>query len=703
MAFNPKAKRVAVDTETTGLNPWHDAMAFTVGMCDDDGELWSCQWPVDPHTRMVCPDTPTWNYVQDVLGNPDVVKIFHNAGFDFKMLEKMDFTINGRMEDTLFMARIFNNVSQENGLKPLAKRMCGIASEDVDRLHEATIAGRKHAKALGWNIAEAVECDYWIPKALNPADRHCEHYCEQDVFRTMGIWYVFDRLYERDTKQHFRTTYERELELFKIVMRMEKRGVPISREKCIVERKESILRMQEAYYAMRELAGYDFSPNSSKQVAEILFGKFKLPILEYTATGDPSCRLTAIRPHAAHPFVNHLLTYRSAHKSVGTFFDNYLEKMVPDPKYRGCWQMHPNINQLVTKTARFSMHDPNLQQVANADTSALGGRMVMARRPFGPRPGYVWLSADYAQQELRIFAALADIKMLVEVIRQGKDPNTENANFAWGGRNNPAAVYAAKLSMELKDPVPSTEHVAALWEEFKWDPDKQRALGGLNSAYANEIARIWLDRFDWRIVEAEASIKKKNTRSRCKVVTFDLMYGGGAQSLVNLLFVSLEEAKGFLRTMHDRYPEIRRFANRLTGNLNQWGYIVNPYGRRLQTEDGRDYTCVNYMIQSSAADMMKEAMMQCQRVIDKAGLDVHMVLTVHDELVFEARKEHTYRWLLNELREAMEDTHGRFSVPMKAEINFCPVQWDRKIPFNPEGNPEAIVWEEIKYINAEAE
>lgn len=695
--FNPNSDIMVVDTETTGVDVWLNSMPFGIGLCDNDGEKWYCEWEVNPFTRTVTPNIEDWKFIAAILERKDITKVFHNAPFDFKMLRKMDFDINGRIEDSLFMARIFDNVSPDNGLKTLTTKYCKMVNDDVDVLREATIEARKIAKSMGWAISKSLYEDYWLPKKIFPAGHPwhtvCEEYCKADVYRTLMLWHFLNHMFKKEEHQYWKTTYRKEQRLFDLVMRMEERGVPISRDKCIEERELSLERREEAYKAMVDMLGYDFKPNSPKQLIDILFTHFGLKINGLSGKGDPSTRLVHLRMHSNHPFVNHLLTHRSAHKSIGTFFDNYLELMHPDPNHKNCWMLHPNINQLETRTGRFSMTHPNLQQVANPNTSTLGGRLVAARHPFGPRPGYVWLPMDFAQQELRIASDVAEIMDLKRAIKAGEDPNTTNANLAWGGRGNEAGVMAAKLALELKDPVTSKPEVQALWDHYGWDPDYERQRGGINSSRARQIAIDWLEQYDWNIVKAEGTLGKKNTRSRCKIVTFAILYGSGAENLAGQLFCPIEEARSFHALMHRTYPEIKRFSSKLQRQQQRDGYFVNPYGRRMRTEPGRDYTAVNYVIQSTAADMMKNAMLQADDVLRKSGLDAHVVLTVHDELIFEVRREHTYSWLIKALIEAMEDTQGALEVPMEIEASIVYKQWDKKIAIKNEHltNPDTVI------------
>src|SRR5687768_4329046 len=100
--FNP-TKLLVVDTETTGLRPWHGHMPFAFPMCDQDGNLWYREWKVDPYTRLPEIDKYDLEQMQEWLGNPNLTKIFFNRKFDERMLNTIGIALEGKIHDVFIM------------------------------------------------------------------------------------------------------------------------------------------------------------------------------------------------------------------------------------------------------------------------------------------------------------------------------------------------------------------------------------------------------------------------------------------------------------------------------------------------------------------------------------------------------------------------------------------------------------------------
>lgn len=675
MAFNPKGF-VSVDTETTGLHVWHGDRPFAVGMCDDvDGDTWYTEWPVNPETREVTPDPTDLKFIQSILGNGNLTKVFHHARFDVRMLSMIGLETVGRIEDTLFAARVCNTLEYTYGLKALARRYAGISLDDEADLKDAVKKGRVTARKLGWLLGGESEQDYWIPRTLDPENRLCQKYCELDVVRTMMLWIMYEDMMESDPR--LRATYDKEMKLWYVVMRMEERGVRIDRERTLQELEHSQRSAEEHRAAMYQLAGGEFKEGSSKELVKIIYGKFGLEVKRRTDKGTPSTDWKALREHADHPFVREMLAYRSAEKSISTFFIKYRDMMLPDPLNPGGWVLHPGFNQCGTLTGRFSCSDPNLQQVANSNTSARGTDPIQARAPFGPRPGYVWYLGDYSQMELRMFADIADEPFMLKAIAEGRELHTECANKAWGGRGNLNALKAAAYALELGHSEPTKTEVADAWRELGWNHVKAKL--GVLSTEAIMVAEEWLKSFDYDIVKAEKSLGKSGTRGRAKCVMYTKIYGGGPKAVADLLYCSEQEAKEFLQQYDMSFPRIKEYMETRSRQAAHDRCVYTRFGRRLDIDPDFCYRAVNYEVQGSGADLVKDSILRTDEYLRGTGLDAHVLMQIHDELIFEVNKKHSYRWLVRGLRDIMEDTGGRFRIEMPVEFKRSDSQWDQKV------------------------
>ena len=270
-------------------------------------------------------------------------------------------------------------------------------------------------------------------------------------------------------------------------------------------------------------------------------------------------------------------------------------------------RLHASFNQTVTATGRLSSSNPNLQNIP-ARTEL--GRKI--RAAFVPaKEGDCILSADYSQIELRLLAHFS-------------------------GDEAMRAAFAA-------------------------DQDIHRFV-------ASQIYNVPL--------EAVTS----DMRSRCKTVNFGIIYGQGAQGLARTIHISPAEAKQFIEEYFARYGSIRAFIEQCIERARRTGYAETILGRKRAIVDikskngGRraqaERLAVNTVIQGSAADLIKVAMIAIHRRIQAEQLPIKMILQVHDELVFElptgAAEKHA-QWISDAMATAI-----RFDVPIKVDTTYGP-------------------------------
>jgi len=708
--FNP-TEAVAIDTETSGIMHWHGDKPFAVGLCDQDGNTAYVEWGVDPYTREPEVVEEDIEWLRALCARSDLPKIFHNAKFDCFMLETLGIPMAGPIHDTHIEARVAYNLEYTYQLKPLARKYLGIPIDDESTLREEVKKWRRHCQSLNRQAAktnspliklgEVAEQDYWLPKCFNLDSEGCEQYCRMDTFRTMGLHLYYQEKFANDPL--LAAGYEAERELWPIMVKLERRGMRLSPEKvkeelakartALNKHHQSMLRMieekglrphsPEAYATVVSLEDLVFNPNSPLQLRRLLYnppeqGGLGLTTTRTSDSGEYSTDKNALRELMTEPFVLELVGYRAAEQAIKLFFDKYLELMLPDPLAPGGMCVHPSVNQCGTTTFRLSCNNPNLQQVGNPKTAHANIGSYRPRIPFGPRAGHVWYAGDYAQQELRLFASIGQIPFLLQEISAGRDPNSACANKAWGGRNNPSALKAASYALDLGRNEPSSPEVAALWQEYEWN-SKAAMTYGFYSQRSQELADHFLARHNYDIVKAEKSVGKSNSRGRAKVIMFAMIYGGGPSTITELLYCSLQEATQFLRELSGALPEMRQYMDMLIKQASRDGYIVNPYGRKVHIEEDKPYKAVNYMIQSTAACMVKDSMVRCEKYFKEVGARAYVVMPVHDEIIFEVHQEDAYRWLVRGMIDIMSDNEGRIDVPMPVEFKRCVSSWDDKV------------------------
>ncbi len=241
--------------------------------------------------------------------------------------------------------------------------------------------------------------------------------------------------------------------------------------------------------------------------------------------------------------------------------------------------MHTTFNQVATTTGRLSSTNPNLQ---NIPIRTPLGRAV--RACFVAEPGAVLLSADYTQVELRVLAHVADEEVLKEVFRRGEDVHT--------------ATAASILGV---------------------DPEQLDA----------------------------------GSRSKAKMVNYGIVYGLSAFGLADRLQIPREEAQEFIDRYLDGFPAVRAFIRATIEQATEQGYVTTLMGRRRQIPELRarnfqmrqlgERLAVNTVIQGTAADIIKLAMVRADAALRESGLATRLVLQIHDELLFEGPAEEAER------------------------------------------------------------
>jgi DNA polymerase-1 len=277
-------------------------------------------------------------------------------------------------------------------------------------------------------------------------------------------------------------------------------------------------------------------------------------------------------------------------------------------------RVHTTFNQTGAATGRLSSSNPNLQNIP-ARTEL--GRQI--RRAFVPgAPNQVLLVADYSQIELRILAHLAQDEGLRAAFESGQDIH---------------AATAAKM-------------------------------------------------FGLPLGQVDAQI-----RSRAKAVNYGLAYGMNAYGLATRLEIPPDEAQEFIDAYFAGFPQIKDYLDRQVGRATGDGFTETILGRRryipeLQASNPRvrdmgRRMALNAPIQGSAADVFKLGMLGVGRALRSSSLDCHMLLTVHDELVFEvaqAQVEEASALVRQEMEGAYE-----LSVPLRADIGWGP-NWAEAVP-----------------------
>jgi DNA polymerase I-like protein with 3'-5' exonuclease and polymerase domains len=721
----------ACDTETTGLHPYHTDRPFAFSFYTPTGKSCYIEFGVDPYSRKVIVPKIWRKRLKRVFRDPSRVVIFHNAKFDLRMIERLlKIRFRCKIQDTLYAARVCDTLEagrkhESYGLKPLSDKYLGISEADLVDLKKKVAAARRQGKKLGMKLGlkynwleqggrngNAAPSDYWLPRVFDHEDTSCEVYAVLDAERTMKLWLMY-RILMTHMKQW--KTYNREVKLIRVVKNMEDRGLMINLEGIKKEDEKACEIAAKEILTVRQTAGKEFNPNSHPQLRKLLYETLGLPVEHWTKgpkdkedhIPQPSTGWKVLAANSKIPTIAALLRYRSAMKNASSFMRLYLSLAAPDP-YSDGYCLHPSYNQAGTCTGRFSSSGPNLQNVSYGMTAAVRGIVPFsARMAFKPRPGYVLVFMDFQQLEARLFADVSQEPFMKKAFYTGRDFHTECCNRAWGGVYNPEGCLRNVkyiLVMDKRGIRPS-EKVLEVWRKYHYaglnDLDKLGKGGTLSDKSLQDSERVALAmiaEFKGDLVELEASIGEKVSRSKAKALFFNLIYGGGVQGAANHMECDIEEAKQFLLEYKAEFPRIVEYMTEMQKFAKANGYVLNKAGRRLTVHPQKAYRATNYTIQSLAADLMKRAMLRIQAYFDRYNIDAYMLATIHDEIMFEIRedlvmdhivdrkidskgKEKIYldSPLVKKITRLMEDNAGWVDIHLPVEIAISPETWDKKI------------------------
>ncbi|TWT89630.1 DNA polymerase I [Pseudobythopirellula maris] len=406
-----------------------------------------------------------------------------------------------------------------------------------------------------------------------------------------------------------------ETPLVGVLSEMEYHGVRVDAERLGELSERFAERMQTLAEEIEELAGHPFNLASPKQLAEVLFQELRLPVVKKTKTG-PSTDASVLEQLAdLHPLPRLIVEHRQYAKLKGTYVDALPLLIAPETG-----RLHCSFNQVVAATGRLSSSDPNLQ---NIPIRTEEGRLIRSAFVAGPSKekseGWKLLAADYSQIELRVLAHYSEDETLCRAFAEQQD---------------------------------------------------------IHTLVASQVNGVPID-----------SVTSEQRRG-AKAVNFGIIYGQSAFGLAKSLGIPKDEAARFIDEYFARYPGVGEFMNETLERCHREGRVETLLGRQRKVEGVRrpavdkdalfdarpaplqmtlpERTAVNTVIQGTAADLIKLAMLAIDRRMKAEGFAAKMILQIHDELVFDCPEEELER-LTNLVREEMQSVLP-LRVPLAVDI-----------------------------------
>jgi DNA polymerase-1 len=405
---------------------------------------------------------------------------------------------------------------------------------------------------------------------------------------------------------------EVETPLVELLAELEYRGVAVDVERLAQLQQQYAKRLAELEEEIEKLAGHPFNIGSPKQLAQILFQELELPVVKKTKTG-PSTDAGVLEELASlHPLPAKIIEYRQFSKLLSTYIESLPRLVLPQTG-----RVHASLNQVVAATGRLSSSNPNLQ---NIPVRTREGREIRSAFTAG-EPGWQLLAADYSQVELRVLAHFS------------QDP--------------------------------------ALRSAFQRDEDIHRLV-------ASDVHGVALEEVTPQM------------RRRAKAVNFGVIYGQSSFGLAKSLGIEQQEAADFIEQYFQRYGGVVDFMVQTLTQCRQQGYVTTLLGRRRMIQGVRpvpadlrepktgalrqlslpERTAVNTVIQGSAADLIKIAMLRVHRRLEESQSPAKLLLQIHDELLLESPADHLQD-LAALVKHEMESAYS-LEVPLRVDVKTGP-------------------------------
>lgn len=407
-----------------------------------------------------------------------------------------------------------------------------------------------------------------------------------------------------------------EHQLIPVLIKMELEGVKIDIKTLLIVELELNELSNKTKTQIHQFTNSEINLNSSEQVSELLFDVLKLE--PKTKKKSNSNYYSVDKSHLTklnedHEIIPLLLNYRKVTSLLK--FCNQLKGVNSKTK-----RLHANFNQIGTATGRFSCSNPNLQNIPNIEVDAEETNRLKVleskfREVFIPKRGCQFIGADYSQIELRVTAEMSQDNFLLKAYNGDLDIHRLTASEVFGLKFNDVT-------------------------------NEQRSIA--------------------------------------KSINFGLIYGKTANGLAESLTEitkkahSVEQAQKIMDDYFKRFSGVKSFLDGLIVFADKYGYSKTIYGRkrpipelnssRISEREKGKRLAMNSPIQGSAADIIKMAMIACDKAIIENNLKSKLLLQVHDELLFEVPDDEVP--MMKSLVKREMENAVRLSVPLKIELKI---------------------------------
>jgi DNA polymerase I-like protein with 3'-5' exonuclease and polymerase domains len=565
-------------------------------------EGWSGYYPIG-HREGNLDKRIVLEWFKDVCAT-SAIKIFHNAMYDVCWIKAYNIPIHGAIVDTMVMASLIDENRLWYSLNSVAFDYLG-AVKDEKALKDAAEKAGVDAKSEMYKL---------------PA-MYVGGYAEKDAELTLDLFKILSR---EIRKQSLEKIYRLETELFPCLIDMKFKGVRVDVEEAHKLKKQLLLQEENLLLEVKKETGIDTEIWAARSIAQV-FDKLNLPYVRTEKTNAPSFTKNFLQEHK-HPLVNKIAKAREINKAHTTFIDTIL-------KHSHHGRIHADINPIRsdqggTVTGRFSYSNPNLQQIP-ARNKDLGPKI---RSLFIPEKNHKWGCFDYSQQEPRLvvhFAASTDPIMfddsVINIVEKFKNDSVDfhqtvadmaNISRSQAKTINLGLFYGmGKTKLQAELGLNTKAEAENLFNQYHENVPFVKELMTQTSNYAQKAGCI-----------------STLLGRRCRFDKWELAQWNNGKFIAPMSKIEAEAA------FKEKYPDAKP-------------EVIEKGIRRAMT-----YKALNKLIQGSAADMTKKAMLD----LYNEGIIPH--IQIHDELDISVESETQAKKIIEIMENAVT-----LAVPNKVD------------------------------------
>ena len=518
--------------------------------------------------------------------NENVSKIGYDLKDSYEMLSKEDVRLSGMAFDVMLAAYMLNPGKKIEFEKMILEELGEEVSFEKSKKGQLSMLGAEEDDKEAHKIP-CQKADYCLKlkEVLEEKISTLSDQQEKDSGTTNSLRTLFEKM---------------EMPLVEVLAKMELAGIKLNAFIFQGISEKLSIRLKNLEKSIYELAGKEFNINSPSQLSEILFEELSLPTynIKKTKTKYSTASSELEKLKGEHKIIEKIEEYRELFKLKTTYLDA-LPQLI-DEKSR----IHTTFNQAVTATGRLSSTEPNLQ---NIPIKTDLGKLL--RTAFEAEEGYVLVSADYSQIDLRAIAHVSEDKKLIEAFHKGED---------------------------------------------------------IHKITAAEVNKVTLSQVT------------DTMRRNAKALNFGIIYGIGAFGFSQSAGITREEAQKFIDTYMEKFAGVAKYMKETREFVKKNGYVETILGRRrylpeikspnFQVAAGAERMAINMPIQGLAADIVKLAMIKAQPLVESYGDGARAILQVHDEIIFEVKKEIAEEFS-KKAKEVMENVL-QLKVPLVVDIEI---------------------------------